>query len=206
MDLSGITAGFALTGSFCTFSAVLPEIENLKLAGAKILPIMSRIAAETDTRFGTAESFRRRIEAICEAEIITTVEKAEPIGPRKLLDILIVAPCTGNTLGKIANGITDTSVTMATKAHLRNARPVLLAVSTNDGLSGAAKNIGLLLNAKNIFFVPFGQDDPDRKPTSLVADMKSIVPAAGAALLGRQMQPMLVRRTPEVVLSKNRES
>ncbi len=197
MDLSGITAGFALTGSFCTFSAVLPEIENLKRAGAKIVPIMSRIAAETDTRFGTAESFRRRIEAICEAEIITTVEKAEPIGPRKLLDILIVAPCTGNTLGKIANGITDTSVTMATKAHLRNARPVLLAVSTNDGLSGAAKNIGLLLNAKNIFFVPFGQDDPDRKPTSLVADMKSIVPAAGAALLGRQMQPLLVRRETE---------
>ncbi len=206
MDLSGITAGFALTGSFCTFSAVLPEIENLKLAGAKIVPIMSRTAAETDTRFGTAASFRRRIEAICESEIITTVEKAEPIGPGKLLDILIVAPCTGNTLGKIANGITDTAVTMAVKAHLRNARPVLLAVSTNDGLSGAAKNIGLLLNAKNIFFVPFGQDDPDRKPTSLVADMKSIVPAAGAALLGRQVQPMLVRRTVEPVLSKNRES
>ena len=194
MDLSGITAGFALTGSFCTFSAVLPEMENLKLAGAKIIPIMSPVASATDTRFGTAAFFRERIETIAEAEIITTVDKAEPIGPKKLLDILIVAPCTGNTLAKIANGITDTSVTMAVKAHLRNARPVLLAVSTNDGLSGAAKNIGLLMNAKNIFFVPFGQDDPAKKPTSLVADMKSIVPAAGAALLNRQMQPMLIKK------------
>lgn len=197
MDLSGITAGFALTGSFCTFSAVLPEMESLKLAGAKIVPIMSTAAATTDTRFGTAESFRRRIEALTETEIITTVEKAEPIGPGKLLDILIVAPCTGNTLAKIAGGVTDTAVTMAVKAHLRNARPVLLAVSTNDGLSGAAKNIGHLLNTKNIFFVPFGQDDPDRKPTSLVADMQNIVPAAGAALLHRQMQPVLVMRKSE---------
>ncbi len=205
MDLSGITAGFALTGSFCTFSAVLPEMENLKLAGAKILPIMSAAAANTDTRFGTAESFRRRIEALTESEIITTVEKAEPIGPGKLLDILIVAPCTGNTLGKIAGGITDTSVTMAVKAHLRNARPVLIAVSTNDGLAGAAKNIGHLLNTKNVFFVPFGQDDPDRKPTSLVADMQNIVPAAGAALLKRQMQPLLVmRKAPP--FTPNRES
>lgn len=205
MDLSGITAGFALTGSFCTFSAVLPEMENLKLAGAKILPIMSAAAANTDTRFGTAESFRRRIEALTETEIITTVEKAEPIGPGKLLDILIVAPCTGNTLGKIAGGITDTSVTMAVKAHLRNARPVLIAVSTNDGLAGAAKNIGHLLNTKNVFFVPFGQDDPDRKPTSLVADMQNIVPAAGAALLKRQMQPLLVmRKAPP--FTPNRES
>ncbi len=194
MDLSGITAGFALTGSFCTFQSVLPEIENLKHAGAEIVPIMSRTAAETDTRFGTAESFRRRIEEICDAEIITTVKDAEPIGPQKLLDILIVAPCTGNTLGKIAAGITDTSVTMAVKAHLRNARPVLLAVSTNDGLAGAAKNIGLLLNTKNIFFVPFGQDDPDRKPTSLVADMPSIVPAAFSALLRRQHQPLIITR------------
>lgn len=194
MDLSGITAGFALTGSFCTFSAVLPEIENLKLSGAKILPIMSHTAATTDTRFGTAESFRRRIEAITGSEIITTVEKAEPIGPGKLLDILIVAPCTGNTLAKIASGIADTSVTMAVKSHLRNGRPVLLAVSTNDGLAGAAKNIGHLLSRKHIFFVPFGQDDPDRKPASLVADMQNIVPAAGAALLHRQMQPLLIMR------------
>lgn len=205
MDLSGITAGFALTGSFCTFSAVLPEMENLKLAGAKIIPIMSGTAASTDTRFGTAESFRRRIEALTGTEIITTIEKAEPIGPGKLLDILIVAPCTGNTLAKIAGGIADSSVTMAVKAHLRNARPVLLAVSTNDGLAGAAKNIGALLNTKNIFFVPFGQDDPDRKPTSLVADMQNIVPAAGAALLHRQMQPLLVmRQSPP--FSPNRES
>ncbi len=194
MDLSGITAGFALTGSFCTFSAVLPQIEKLKLTGAKILPIMSTAAANTDTRFGTAASFRERIEEITEAEIITSIAKAEPIGPKKLLDILIVAPCTGNTLAKLAGGITDTPVTMAVKAHLRNGRPVLLAVSTNDGLSGAAKNIGHLLNVKNIFFVPFGQDDAQGKPTSLVADMSLLVPATMAALSGRQLQPVLVTR------------
>ena len=194
MDLSGITAGFALTGSFCTFSAVLPQIEKLRQAGAKIIPIMSTAAANTDTRFGTAEAFRTRIAEITGEEIITSIEKAEPIGPRKLLDILIVAPCTGNTLGKLAGGITDTPVTMAVKAHLRNGRPVLLAVSTNDGLSGAAKNIGHLLNVKNIFFVPFGQDDAERKPTSLVADMSLLVPATGAALRGKQMQPILVMR------------
>ncbi len=205
MDLSGITAGFALTGSFCTFSAVLPEMENLKFAGAKIVPIMSTVAANTDTRFGTAESFRRWIEAITETKIITSVVEAEPIGPGKLLDILIVAPCTGNTLAKIANGITDTAVTMAVKSHLRNGRPVLLAVSTNDGLSGAAGNIGCLLNRKNIYFVPFGQDDPDRKPTSLVADMQLLVPAAGAALLKRQMQPLLVAKKA-VPYAPNRES
>ncbi len=192
MDLSGITAGFALTGSFCTFSAVLPQIESLKRTGARVVPIMSPAAANTDTRFGTAEHFRRQIEAITEENIITTVAEAEPIGPKKLLDILIVAPCTGNTLAKLASGIADTSVTMAAKSHLRNGRPVLLAVSTNDGLANAAKNIGQLLNAKNIFFVPFGQDDPLKKPTSLVAKMNMLVPAVGAALLRQQIQPMLV--------------
>ncbi len=191
MDLSGITAGFALTGSFCTFSAVLPQIENLKCSGARVVPIMSPAAANTDTRFGTAEDFRRQIEAITEEKILTTIYEVEPIGPKKLLDILIVAPCTGNTLAKLANGIADTSVTMAAKSHLRNGRPVLLAVSTNDGLANAAKNIGHLLNAKNMFFVPFGQDDPAGKPTSLVAKMDMLVPAAYSALLGRQLQPLL---------------
>lgn len=195
MDLSGIKAGFALTGSFCTFSAVLPQIENLKRTGASVTPIMSATAAFTDTRFGRAADFRQKIMEITETEeIITTIPAAEPIGPGRLLDILIVAPCTGNTLGKIANGITDTAVTMAVKSHLRNARPVLLAVSTNDGLAGAAKNIGMLLSMKNIYFVPFGQDDPDKKPASLVADMAQIVPAAGAALLHRQLQPILCKK------------
>ncbi|MDD6308256.1 MAG: dipicolinate synthase subunit B [Clostridia bacterium] len=193
MDLSGITVGFALTGSFCTFRAVLPEMENLAKAGAHILPVMSAIAANTDTRFGKAADFCQRIRDITGEEIITTVQAAEPIGPGRLLDILIIAPCTGNTLGKLAGGITDTSVTMAAKAHLRNSRPVVLAVSTNDGLSAAAKNIGVLLSRKNHFFVPFGQDDPDRKPASLVANMSLLVPATEAALMHRQLQPILTR-------------
>lgn len=192
MDLSGIRIGFALTGSFCTFSAVLPEIKNLKDTGAAVTPIMSEAAYYTDTRFGRAEDFAAEIEEITGGKILKTIYDVEPIGPKGLLDIIIVAPCTGNTLGKIAGGITDSSVTMAVKAHLRNAKPVLLAVSTNDGLSGSGKNIGQLLNTKNIFFVPFGQDDCDKKPTSLVADMKKIVPACELALSRRQMQPVII--------------
>lgn len=195
MDLSGKTVGFALTGSFCTFRAVLPEIEHVRENGARVLPIMSHNAAFTDTRFGEAADFRQKIEEITGEKIITTVAEAEPIGPGRLLDILIIAPCTGNTLGKLAGGITDTSVTMAAKAHLRNGRPVLVAVSTNDGLAAAAKNIGHLLGAKNLYFVPFGQDDPEKKPTSLVADMNKIVPAAIAALSGIQCQPVLITRS-----------
>lgn len=194
MDLSGKTVGFALTGSFCTLRAVLPEIEHVRQAGARVLPIMSQNVAFTDTRFGKAADFRQKIEDITEETIITTVSEAEPIGPKRLLDILIIAPCTGNTLGKLAGGITDTAVTMAAKAHLRNARPVLIAISTNDGLAAAAKNIGHLLGAKNIFFVPFGQDDPEKKPTSIIADMTQILPATKAALSGIQLQPILVTR------------
>ena len=192
MDLSGIRVGFALTGSFCTLSAVLPEIKNLKDKGAVITPIMSANVYNTDTRFGTAESFISEIEEITENKILKTVADVEPIGPRVLLDILIIAPCTGNTLGKLAGGVTDTSVTMAAKAHLRNSRPVLIAVSTNDGLAASAKNIGLLLNSKNIFFVPFGQDDYLKKPSSLVADMWQIPQACELALHRRQIQPILV--------------
>lgn len=191
MDLSGITCGFALTGSFCTFRKVLPQIAAMRASGADIIPIMSTFAARADTRFGTAEDFCKEISEICGREIISTIEKAEPIGPKKLLDILVVAPCTGNTIAKLACGVADTPVTLGVKAHLRNGRPVLLAVSTNDGLAGAAKNIGQLLNTKNMYFVPFGQDDPDGKPTSLVAHMEKIVPAAKSALLGRQLQPVL---------------
>ena len=191
MDLSNKRIGFALTGSFCTFRKVLLELEKLASLGADITPIMSETSYATDTRFGTAEGFINRIETICKKSIISTLTAAEPIGPQSLLDLLIIAPCTGNTLAKLANGITDSSVTLAAKAHLRNQRPVLIAVSTNDGLGNAAKNIGTLLNSKNIYFVPFGQDDFENKPNSLVADISLIAEAADAALDKRQLQPIL---------------
>ncbi len=191
MKFEGIRAGFAMTGSFCTFSQVLPQIEKLCLSGCKVTPIMSECAASTDTRFGKASDFIEKIEEITGEKIIKTIKEAEPIGPRGLLDILIVAPCTGNSMAKIANGICDSSVTMAAKAHLRNGRPILIAPSSNDALSGGAKNIGALLNMKNVFFVPFGQDDCIKKPTSLVAKMEEILPAMESALLGKQIQPIL---------------
>lgn len=191
MDLSGKTIGFAMTGSFCTFSKVMKELELLSQTGANIIPIMSEMAYNTDTRFGTAASFREKMQSICKNDIIKSVKEAEPIGPKSYLDLLIIAPCTGNTLAKLANGITDSSVTMAAKAHLRNQKPVLIAVSTNDGLANAAKNIGMLLNGKSIFLVPFGQDDCIKKPNSLVADMKKIVEAAEYALDYKQLQPIL---------------
>ena len=191
MDLNGKAVGFALTGSFCTFSRVLLELEKVANAGANVFPIMSEIAYSTDTRFGTSENFRTRIEDICKNPIIKTVKEAEPIGPKGYLDILVIAPCTGNTLAKLASGIADSSVTMAAKAHLRNGKPVVIAPSTNDGLGSAAKNIGLLLNNKNLYFVPFGQDDCIKKPNSLVADMTKILPALELALDGKQLQPIL---------------
>lgn len=191
MNLSGKTVGFAMTGSFCTFSRVLKELEKVAQEGADVIPIMSEIAYSTDTRFGTAEDFRTRIEAICKNPIIKTVKEAEPIGPKGYLDILVIAPCTGNTLAKLASGIADSSVTMAAKAHLRNQKPVVIAPSTNDGLGNAAKNIGLLLNNKNLYFVPFGQDDHVKKPNSLVADMSKILPALELAMDGEQLQPIL---------------
>ena len=191
MNLSGKTVGFAMTGSFCTFSRVLKELEKVAQEGADVIPIMSEIAYSTDTRFGTAEDFRTRIEAICKNPIIKTVKEAEPIGPKGYLDILVIAPCTGNTLAKLASGIADSSVTMAAKAHLRNQKPVVIAPSTNDGLGNAAKNIGLLLNNKNLYFVPFGQDDHVKIPNSLVADMSKILPALELAMDGEQLQPIL---------------
>ncbi|MBE7031030.1 MAG: dipicolinate synthase subunit B [Ruminococcaceae bacterium] len=193
MKLADRTIGFALTGSFCTFASVLPEIAALSSAGAKVVPIMSETAYSTDTRFGTAAGFRDKIEEITGREIICTVAAAEPIGPKNLLDALIIAPCTGNTLGKLANGITDSSVTMAAKASLRNENPLIIAVSTNDGLGNSARNIGTLLNSRNVYFVPFTQDDPVKKCNSLVARMELIVPAVEAAMEGRQMQPVLYR-------------
>ncbi len=184
--------GFALCGSFCTFEKALAAMQQLASCGARILPIMSFNAASTDTRFGTAESFRERIRLIAGAQdIIDTLPAAEPIGPKKLCDLLIVAPCTGNTLAKLCAGIVDTPVTLAVKSHLRNGRPVLLAVSTNDGLSAAARNIGELLNRKNYYFVPMAQDDPENKPRSLAADFSKIPQAALCALRGIQLQPIL---------------
>lgn len=191
MDWTEKTVGFAMTGSFCTFQRVMKELEKVVATGARIIPIMSETAYGTDTRFGTSESFKNRIEAMCENPIIKTVKEAEPIGPKGYLDILVIAPCTGNTLAKLASGIADSSVTMAAKAHLRNQKPVVIAPSTNDGLGGAAKNIGLLLNNKNLYFVPFGQDDPEKKPNSLVADMSKILVATEYALEGKQLQPIL---------------
>lgn len=189
--MSQTRVGFAMCGSFCTFHKVLPEMENLVKQGYDVLPIMSGTAYSTDTRFGKAADFVRQIEDMTGHEIIHTIFSAEPIGPKKLLDILVIAPATGNTLAKLANGITDTPVTLACKAHLRNERPVLLAVSTNDALGTAAKNIGMLLNAKHMYFVPMRQDDPEKKPNSVVADFTRIPESVSAALAGRQLQPML---------------
>ena len=192
MELSGKRVGFALSGSFCTFSAVLPEIQNLIEAGAIVTPIMSYNASSIDTRFGKAADFIYEIEKMTMTKVLKTIDEVEPIGPKKLLDLIIVAPCTGNTLGKISQGITDTPVSLAVKAHLRNLRPVLLAVSTNDGLGANFKNIGTLMNTKSMFFVPFGQDDYVKKPTSLVADMKKIVPAAVKAINFEQIEPVII--------------
>ena len=191
MDWRDKTIGFAMCGSFCTFSRAVETLKTLSETGANVIPIMSGISYSTDTRFGTAEHFRSCLEDITGNEIIHTVKQAEPIGPKCMLDMLVVLPCTGNSLAKIANGIADTSVTMAVKAHLRNQRPLLLAVSTNDGLGTAAKNIGTLLNCKNVYFLPFSQDDYIKKPCSLVADFEKLTETAEAAFEGRQLQPIL---------------
>lgn len=184
--------GFALCGSFCTFAAAITQMEKLVNEGAQVLPILSQAAASTDTRFGKGSEIREKIEKICGRKVITDISGAEPIGPKNLIDILLIAPCTGNTLGKLANGITDTPVTMAAKSHLRNLKPVLIAISTNDGLTGSAKNIGRLLNRKNIFFVPYGQDDAFNKPASLISDFTKIPAALESALKGEQLQPVII--------------
>lgn len=187
------TVGFAICGSFCTHAKAMEALEQVKARFERVVPIVSEVVADTDTRFGTAHDLMREMERICDHRVIATIKGAEPIGPQKLLDLLIIAPCTGNTLGKLAAGITDSSVTMAAKAHLRNSRPLLIAPSTNDGLAASAASIGALLSRKYIYFVPFGQDDFEKKPTSLVADFSLVVDAAQAALEGRQIQPLLLR-------------
>lgn len=186
--MSTETVGFAMCGSFCTFKKVIPQMIELKDRGYRVIPIMSQTAYSTDTRFGAARDFIEKIENICGEKIVHTISDAEPIGPKKLLDVLLIAPCTGNTLGKMANGITDTSVTLAAKAHLRNIRPVIIAVSTNDALGAAAKNIGLLMNSKNIYFVPMKQDDAKEKPNSIVADF-DLIPETVKSVLANNIQP-----------------
>ena len=192
MDLAGKRIGFALTGSFCTYSLVMPVIEDLVKIGAEVTPILSYAAANNDTRFMKAAELKHFLLLTTKKEIIDNIVSAEPIGPKKLLDLLIIAPCTGNTLGKLAVGVTDTPVLLAAKAHLRNARPVLIAVSTNDALSANAKNLGLLLNTRNIYFVPYRQDNALKKSTSIVADMGLIVDAAKLALESKQIQPVML--------------
>ena len=191
MNLSGLKIGFALTGSFCTIDKVIPEMAKLMSKGAEVLPIFSDTVFETDNRFNKKDDLIDAVSNLTGHDVIHSIKGAEPIGPKSLIDALVIAPCTGNTLAKLANGITDTSVTMATKATLRNKKPVIIAVSTNDGLSGSAKNIGVLLNTKNIYFVPFGQDDPVKKETSLVADFTRISTTLELALDNKQIQPVI---------------
>ncbi len=183
--------GFAMCGSFCTFAQVFPVMEALSREH-RITPVFSFASASIDSRFGTAAEHLEQARRICGRSPLRTIEGVEPIGPKKLLDALIIAPCTGNTLAKLAHSIADTPVTMAAKSHLRNGRPVILAVSINDALAGAAENIGKLLARKHFYFVPFGQDDAQKKPTSMVADFGQIPQTLAAALEGRQIQPMLL--------------
>lgn len=187
-----IKLGYAICGSFCTFSETIKQIENLSNDNYDITPILSENAAKTDTRFYKATDFITVVEEICNKKAIKTIVDAEPIGPRKLFDILLIAPCTGNTLSKLANGITDSSVTMASKAHLRNNRPLVIGVSSNDALSATCKNIGVLLNRKNVYMVPFGQDDFEAKPCSLVCDFNKIPDTLKKALNREQIQPLLI--------------
>lgn len=189
--MTSLSIGFAMTGSFCTYAKVFPVFEQLSQKFDRVIGIMSGCAAETDTRFGEAEAFVNRLWELSGGHVLTTIPEVEPVGPQKLLDVLVVAPCTGNTVAKLASGITDTTVTMACKSHLRNGRPLVLAIATNDGLGANAENIGKLLIRKNVFFVPFGQDDPVNKPNSLVADFTMMPEAVHAALEGRQLQPVL---------------
>ena len=190
MSMGKKRLGLALCGSYCTYEKLFAALPGLK-EQYDLIPILSDTAAETDTRFGRAADHIRRLAELTGRRVITTIAEAEPLGPKEPMDALLIAPCTGNTLAKLSQGITDSSVTMAAKAHLRNGRPLVLAFSTNDGLSGSAENIGRLLNRKHVYFVPFGQDDPAKKPRSLQADFSLLAETVEAALRGEQLQPIL---------------
>ena len=185
--------GFAVCGSFCTHEKVLKALEALTEIYETVIPIVSEISAFTDTRFGRSEDLLERLEDLTGNDVLLDIPSVEPIGPKGLLDVLVIAPATGNTIAKLAAGIADTSVTMAAKSHLRNGRPVVLAVSSNDGLAAGARNIGELLVRRNHFFVPFGQDNAEMKPSSLVADFGKLPETVDAALRGEQIQPLLLR-------------
>lgn len=191
MSFEDVKIGIAFTGSFCTYNKIFPELEKLAEKGAYIQTIFSTAAQTIDSRFGEAKEFLNRAKRITGHEPILSIEGAEPIGPKELLDILVILPCTGNTLAKLSHGITDSPVLMAAKAHLRNDKPLVLSLSTNDALGMNLKNIGLVLNVKNIYFVPFGQDDPVKKPNSMVAHTELLLPTIEQALSGRQLQPVL---------------
>lgn len=192
MDLSNLKIGYAICGSFCTFQRSISALKLLCFEGADVYPIMSKISYTTDTRFGDADHFQNIIHDITQREIIHTLKDAEPIGPKLVLDALVILPCTGNTLAKLAAGIADSPVTLAAKAHLRNNRPIIIGISTNDGLGAAAKNIGTLLSRKHLYFIPFRQDDFIHKPNSLVADFTKLNETLKSALCGKQLQPMLL--------------
>ena len=187
---SKLRIGFAMCASYCTYEKAFAAAEVLS-QDYELMPVMSENAAETDTRFGTATEHIKRLMLLSGHKVVTTIAEAEPLGPKTPMDALLIAPCTGNTLAKLSHGITDTAVTMAAKAHLRNGRPVIIALSTNDGLSGSAENIARLLNRKHVYFVPFRQDDPAKKPRSLQADFSLLGETVRAALQGRQLQPIL---------------
>lgn len=192
MELKNKKIGFAMTGSFCTFSKTIEELKKIVKTGAKVIPIMSCNSYNLDTRFGKASDFINEIESITGEKIIHTIQEAEPIGPKKMTDIMVIAPATGNTIAKLANGIIDGPVTMATKSHLRNNNPVVIAISTNDALSGSAENIGKLLNRKHYYFVPFRQDNPITKPRSLVYDFCYLQKTIEYALENEQIEPIIL--------------
>ena len=191
MKLKGKKIGVALTGSFCTYEKAFAQLRKLKEEGAELVKIFSNASQTIDSRFGSPEDFMKEAEEITGSRPLLTISQAEPIGPKSLLDLLIILPCTGNTAAKLANGITDSPVLMAAKAHLRNEKPLLISISTNDALGMNMKNIGILLNVKHIFFVPFGQDAPEKKPNSMIAKTEMLIPAAEAALEERQYQPVI---------------
>ena len=192
MELNKIKIGFVLTGSFCTFSKTIPKMKELVKQGAKVIPIMSYNAYNLDTKFGKVQEFIEEIEEITGKEIIHTIQGAEPIGPKKMTDIMVIAPCSGNTMAKLAYDIIDTPAVMAAKSNLRNNRPLVIAASTNNGLSGNAENIGRLLNRKNYYFVPFKQDNPISKPRSIVFEFEYLIRTIKAALDGEQISPILL--------------
>lgn len=192
MKLSGCNIGFAITGSFCTFDKIIPQIKVLIDEGAKITPIFSYNAYNFDTRFAVAKDFIKKVEDITGKNAIKTIQEAEPVGPKKMFDALIVAPCTGNTLAKLTNGITDTPVLMAAKSHMRNNRPVVISISTNDALGINFQNIGKIMVMKNIYLVPFGQDDYKGKPNSMIGDVTKIKDTIELALEGKQIQPVII--------------